>query len=174
MITTKQRGARFASELIGSEDDTAPCGKKSRRFRKTVISRGVLCGQCCRWYHFSCWHEPTSCEESTNWRSIHLPDLQSRSSGLTQEMQDMVVDDKMGLSSGLNQAMKSMQLEDPLVWNYRSLPDYIPTNPDELKTLNGKTLDGAKLEYTFMKTAHYKKKLFSLPFGKTVKLLLQK
>ena len=86
--------------------------------------------------------------------------MQSSSSGLTQEMQDMVVDDKMGLSSGLNQAMKSMQLEDPLVWNYRSLPDYIPTNPEELKTLNGKTLDGAKLEYTFMKTAHYKKNFF--------------
>ena len=34
MIATKQRRARFASELIGSEDDPAPCGKKSYRVGK--------------------------------------------------------------------------------------------------------------------------------------------
>ena len=80
-------------------------------------------------------------------------------------MQDMVIDDNMGLSSGLTQAMESMQFDDPMVWNYRSLPDYNPTNPEELKTLNGKTLVGAKLEHTFMKTAHYKQNLFALLSG---------
>ena len=38
MIATEQRRARFASELIGSEDDPAPCGKKSYRVEKTIIS----------------------------------------------------------------------------------------------------------------------------------------
>ena len=166
MITTKQRRARFASELIRSEDDPAPCGKESCRFGKTVIIRGVLCEQCCRWYHFSC---AGTCQAVVN----NLPTdeeliyqiCQSRSSGLTQQMQDMMIDDNMGLSSGLTQAMKSMQLEDTLVWNYRSLPDYITTNPEELKTLNGKTLHGAKLEHTFMKTVHHKQNIFALPSG---------
>ena len=157
MITTKQRRARFAIELIGSEDDPAPCEKKSCRFGKTVISRGVLCQKCCRWYHFSC--AGTSQVAVNNLpidESFICQICQSRSSGLTQQIQDMMIDDNMGLSSGLTQAMESMQLEDPLVWNYRSLPDYIPINPEELKTLKGKTLDGAKLEHTFMKTAQYK------------------
>ena len=60
-----------------------------------------------------------------------------------------MIDDNMGLSSGLTQAMESMQLEDPMVWNYISLPVYSPTNPEEIKTLNGKSLDGAELEHTF-------------------------
>ena len=170
MITTKQRRARFASELIGSKDDPAPCGKESCKFGKTVISRGVLCEQCSRWYHFSCAGTSEAAVNNLPIDEAFICQIcQSHSSGLTQEMQDKMIDDNMGLSSGLTQAMESMQLEDPMLWNYRSLPDYSPTNPKELKTLNGKTLDDANLEHTFMKTAHYKQNLFALPSGNSGK-----
>ena len=58
---------------------------------------------------------------------------QSHSSGLTQQMQDMVIDDNMGLSSGHTQAMESMQLEDPMVGMIMSVCNQSQRQPDAIQ-----------------------------------------
>ena len=134
MITTKQRRARFASELVGGEDGPAPCGKESCRFGKTVISRGILCEQCCRWYHFSCAGTSQAAVNNLPIDEAFICQIcQSQSSGLTQQMQDMVIDDNMGLSSGHTQAMESMQLEDPMVGMIMSVCNQSQRQPDAIQ-----------------------------------------
>ena len=134
MITTKQRRARFASELVGGEDGPAPCGKESCRFGKTVISRGILCEQCCRWYHFSCAGTSQAAVNNLPIDEAFICQIcQPQSSGLTQQMQDMVIDDNMGLSSGHTQAMESMQLEDPMVGMIMSVCNQSQRQPDAIQ-----------------------------------------
>ena len=93
-MITRHRRARFASEQIGGEDDPAPYGKETSRFGKTVISRGVLCEECCKWYHFSCAGTSQSAVKILPADEPFICQIcRSRSSGITQQMDGMMIDD---------------------------------------------------------------------------------
>ena len=133
--------------------NSSSCGKQRYRFGGLVVQKGVFCGICLHWFHYSC---AGTTERYVNNipREEHFvcPTCRNQPSGLTQAMSDLTL-------------RPDTTKEDTNPWTYRDLPPYQHINDGNLKTTRGMNLPHDELVECFHSIGKLRQNLFALPTG---------
>ena len=133
--------------------NSSPCGKQRYRFGGLVVQKGVFCGICLHWFHYSC---AGTTERYVNNipREEHFvcPTCLNQPSGLTQAMSDLTL-------------RPDTTKEDMNPWTFRDLPPYQHINDGNLKTTRGMNLPHDELVECFTQSENCDKIYLPYPLA---------